>query len=58
MISNQYSLSAAVNLFNTVINFVLLVLVNGVSEEAGRYELMVSGKQTRRNFTERGGWFI
>ena len=35
MISNQYSLSAAVNLFNTVINFVLLVLVNGVSKKLG-----------------------
>lgn len=35
MISNQYSLSAAVNLFNTIINFVLLVLVNGVSKKLG-----------------------
>ena len=35
MISNQYSLAAAVNLFNTIINFVLLVLVNGVSKKLG-----------------------
>ena len=35
MISNQYSLSAAVNLFNTVINFVLLLLVNGFSKKLG-----------------------
>ena len=35
MISNQYSLSAAVNLFNTVINFVLLILVNGFSKKLG-----------------------
>ena len=44
MISNQYSLAAAVNLFNTVINFVLLLLVNGFSKNL---ETQVCGK--RRN---------
>ena len=42
MISNQYSLSAAVNLFNTVINFVLLILVNGFSKNL---ETQVCGKR-------------
>lgn len=35
IISNQYSLSAAVGLFNNVINFVLLILVNQVSKKVG-----------------------
>lgn len=35
IISNQYSLSAAVGLFNNVINFVLLLLVNQVSKKMG-----------------------
>ena len=35
LINNQYSLSAAVNLFNTIVNFVLLILVNGVSKKLG-----------------------
>lgn len=35
IISNQYSLSAAVGLFNNVINFILLLLVNQVSKKMG-----------------------
>ena len=36
MISNQYSLSAAVNLFNTIINFCAAgCWVNGVSKKLG-----------------------
>ena len=33
--NSQYSVSTAVNLFNNVINFVLLVLVNGVTRKLG-----------------------
>ena len=33
--TNQYAVSTAVNLFNNVINFVLLVLVNGVTRKLG-----------------------
>ena len=33
--NNQYAVSTAVNLFNNVINFVLLVLVNGVTRKLG-----------------------
>lgn len=33
IISNQYSLSAAVGLFNNIINFILLLLVNQVSKK-------------------------
>lgn len=33
--NNQYAVSTAVNLFNNVINFVLLVLVNGVTKKLG-----------------------
>lgn len=36
---SQYSLSTAVNLFNNVINFVLLVLVNGVSRKLSESSL-------------------
>lgn len=35
IISNQYSLSAAVGLFNNVINFILLLLVNQISKKMG-----------------------
>lgn len=35
LLNNQYSLSAAVGLFNNVINFVLLVIVNKVSQKMG-----------------------
>ena len=35
IISNQYSLSAAVGLFNNVINIILLLLVNQVSKKMG-----------------------
>lgn len=35
LLNNQYSLSAAVGLFNNVINFVLLILVNKVSQKIG-----------------------
>ena len=31
--SNQYSYSAAIGLFNNVVNFVILVLVNGISKK-------------------------
>lgn len=33
IISSQYSFSAAVGLFNTVINFTLLIIVNGISRK-------------------------
>ena len=33
LISNQYSLSAAINLFNNIINFILLMSVNLVSKK-------------------------
>ena len=33
--SNQYSMSTAVNLFNNVINFALLALVNGITKKLG-----------------------
>ena len=33
--NNQYAVSTAVNLFNNVINFVLLILVNGVTRKLG-----------------------
>jgi putative aldouronate transport system permease protein len=33
LLSSQYSFSAAINLFNTLINFVLLVLVNQISKK-------------------------
>lgn len=37
--SMQYSYSAAVGLFNTVVNFILLVLVNTVSKRVGETSL-------------------
>lgn len=39
IISNQYSLSAAVGLFNNVINFILLILVNQVSKRMSETSL-------------------
>ncbi|BCG59069.1 ABC transporter permease [Paenibacillus sp. URB8-2] len=33
LLSSQYSFSAAINLFNTVINFVLLIMVNQISKK-------------------------
>ncbi|WP_040951093.1 ABC transporter permease [Gorillibacterium massiliense] len=33
MLSSQYSFSSAINLFNTVINFILLILVNQISRK-------------------------
>lgn len=33
MLSSQYSFSSAINLFNTVINFALLILVNQISKK-------------------------
>lgn len=33
LLSNQYSFSSAVNLFNTVINFILLIIVNQISKK-------------------------
>ena len=37
--SNQYSISTAVNLFNNVINFALLMLVNGITKKLGETSL-------------------
>ncbi|MBM7568883.1 ABC transporter permease [Paenibacillus sacheonensis] len=39
LISSQYSFSAAINLFNTVINFALLLLVNWVSRKYSEHSL-------------------
>lgn len=39
LISSQFSFSAAINLFNTVINFALLVLVNRVSRKYSEHSL-------------------
>jgi putative aldouronate transport system permease protein len=33
LLSSQYSFSAAINLFNTIINFILLILVNRISKK-------------------------
>ena len=35
----QYSFSAAVGMFNSVINFILLVLVNGISRRVSETSL-------------------
>lgn len=40
MINYQYSLSAAVNLFNTVVNFAVLLLVNGISKRLTKLSLL------------------
>jgi putative aldouronate transport system permease protein len=40
LIRNQYSLSAAIGLFNNVINLVLLITVNGVARKLGDTSLM------------------
>ena len=40
LIRNQYSLSAAIGLFNNVINLVLLITVNGVARKMGDTSLM------------------
>ena len=37
--NSQYSVSTAVNLFNNVINFALLILVNGVTRKLGSTSL-------------------
>ncbi len=37
--NSQYSVSTAVNLFNNVINFVLLILVNGITKKLGNTSL-------------------
>ncbi|MBO7747195.1 sugar ABC transporter permease [Paenibacillus sp. MWE-103] len=39
LISSQYSFSAAINLFNTAINFALLILVNWVSRKYSEHSL-------------------
>jgi putative aldouronate transport system permease protein len=39
IISSQYSYSAAIGLFNTVINFVFLMAVNKISKQAGNISL-------------------
>ncbi|GAE04467.1 ABC-type polysaccharide transport system, permease component [Paenibacillus sp. JCM 10914] len=33
MLSSQYSFSSAINLFNTIINFILLIMVNQISKK-------------------------
>ena len=40
MISNQYSLSAAINLFNNVINFILLLSMNWISNKLSETSLI------------------
>ncbi len=39
LLSSQYSFSAAINLFNTVINFILLILVNQISRKYSEHSL-------------------
>ena len=39
MINQQYSFSAAVNLFNTVVNFAMLALVNQIARRVGETSL-------------------
>ncbi|MFP4975909.1 ABC transporter permease [Paenibacillus sp. CN-4] len=39
LLSSQYSFSSAINLFNTVINFVLLILVNQISKKMSENSL-------------------
>ena len=40
MISNQYSLSSAINLFNNIINFILLLSVNILSKKMSETSLI------------------
>ena len=40
LISNQYSLSAAINLFNNVINFILLLAMNWLSDKLSKTSLI------------------
>lgn len=39
LLSSQYSFSSAINLFNTVINFILLILVNQISKKISENSL-------------------
>ena len=39
MINQQYSFSAAANLFNTVVNFVMIMLVNQIARRLGETSL-------------------
>ncbi|WP_410511466.1 ABC transporter permease subunit [Paenibacillus sp. BR2-3] len=39
LLSSQYSFSSAINLFNTVINFILLILVNQISKKISNNSL-------------------
>lgn len=39
LLSSQYSFSAAINLFNTVINFLLLIVVNQISRKYSEHSL-------------------
>ena len=39
LINQQYSFSAAVNLFNTVVNFAMLALVNQIARRVGETSL-------------------
>ena len=40
LISNQYSLSSAINLFNNVINFILLLSMNWISGKLSETSLI------------------
>jgi putative aldouronate transport system permease protein len=39
LLNTQYSFSAAVGLFNNVINFIILIIVNAVARKAGETSL-------------------
>lgn len=39
MLSSQYSFSSAINLANTIINFILLIMVNEISKKYSKNSL-------------------
>jgi putative aldouronate transport system permease protein len=39
LLSAQYSFSSAINLFNTIINFILLILVNWIARRTSEQSL-------------------
>ena len=39
VVNTQYSYSAAINLFSTIVNFMLLILVNRISKSVGENSL-------------------
>ena len=41
LLDAQYSFAAAVGLFNSLINSILLILVNGIAETAERFESLI-----------------